>query len=456
MTVVSYLVADLADLSIAEASRRLVSGELSPVALTQACLERAAALEDSLKAFITLDTDGALDQARAAEKRGGGAPLHGIPVAIKDLIDVAGLPTTAASRFLRNNRAEVDAPVVARLRASGAVILGKTNTQEFAYGVVTPPTRNPWDLDRIPGGSSGGSAVAVMSGMALGAIGTDTAGSIRIPAALCGATGLKPAPGSIPLDGIIPLSPSLDACGPIAGSAVDCDLMWTALTGAARGDPGAARKVRVGAPESPTTIGEVDDAIAAAVQAMIDVLASEGLHRTVVHLPHLKEWDRPRSLPLMTEALQVHEQAGWYPEHVDEYDPDTVAAFEYAAKIDPSDLVNAFKSLEDLTRRLLAAFDVCDVLVLPTTPVPAPTVAEAGGGDGEYRPPVTRSLTRICGPVNWCRLAAISVPCGFTDGGLPIGAQIIGGDERTVLDTALLYQTLTDWHERRPALLGGS
>jgi aspartyl-tRNA(Asn)/glutamyl-tRNA(Gln) amidotransferase subunit A len=456
MAVVSYLVADPADLSIVAAARLIARNELSPVELTEACLRRAARFEESVRAFITLDPEGALDQARAAEAQDPAGPLHGIPIAVKDLIDVAGMPTTAGSPFMSDNVAQVDAPVVGRLRSAGAVVVGKTNTHEFAYGVVTSPTRNPWDLERIPGGSSGGSAAAIMTGMSAGALGSDTAGSIRIPAALCGATGLKPTPGAVPVDGIIPLAPSLDVCGPMARDAADCDLLWRGLTGAYGRGPADAEGLRVAAPDSPTDIGEMDDEVAMATEQMIATFVSEGANRSVVDLPHLKEWDRPRSLPLMTEALIVHKEAGWYPEHASEYSLDTRAAFEYAEKISAAELVTAYRSLEGLTARLMAAFDDADILILPTTPVPAPTVAEAGGRDDEYRPPVTRSLTRICGPVNWCRLAAISVPCGVTATGLPLGAQIIGRDERTVLDTALLYQALTDWHTRRPALVANS
>ena len=443
-----------ADLSIAEAARLIAIQELSPVELVRSCLDRAESLDGSIRAFVTLDKSGALDQARAASQRTPVGPLHGIPVAIKDLIDVAGLRTTASSQVLKDSPpAPVDAPVVARLRRAGAVIVGKTNTHEFAYGVVSSPTRNPWDLERIPGGSSGGSAAALSGGMTLGALGSDTAGSVRIPAALCGVTGLKTVPGNLPVAGVIPLSPSLDVCGPMARSALDCDLMWSALTGAGSGNPAAADTLTIAAPETPSAIGDIDDEIEAAVVSMIDSLRSAGARRNIVDLPHLKEWDRPRSLPLMTEALLVHQQAGWYPERSHLYRPETVAAFEYAANLSAADLVGAYKTLEGLVDRFTAALDNADVLVLPTTPVAAPSVEEAGGNDGEYRPPVTGSLTRICGPVNWCRLAAISVPCGMTSGGLPIGAQIIGRDERTVIDVALLYQRLTDWHERRPPII---
>jgi aspartyl-tRNA(Asn)/glutamyl-tRNA(Gln) amidotransferase subunit A len=454
MAVVSYSVTDHAGLSIAEAARLVANRELSPVELVRSCLDRAEAVEDTIQAFVTLDPRSALKQARGAAEREPVGPLHGIPVAIKDLIDVAGLPTTASSRVLQNAApALVDAPVVARLRTAGAVIVGKTNTQEFAYGVVSAPTRNPWDTDRIPGGSSGGSAAATATGMCLGALGTDTAGSVRIPAALCGVTGLKTAPGSLPVDGIIPLAPSLDVCGPIGRSALDCDLIWSALTGNAPGHSAPPDALRVGAPASPSEIGELDDNVEEAVGSMIECLSAAGARRVTVDLPHLKEWDRPRSIPLMTEALLVHKEAGWYPQRAALYEPDTRAAFEYAAKLSAADLVDAYKTLEGLTARFLSVLDDVDVLILATTPVPAPSVEEAGGRDGEYRPPVTRSLTRICGPVNWCRLAAISVPCGFSSSGLPIGAQIIGRDERTVLDVALLYQRLTDWHEHLPPIL---
>jgi aspartyl-tRNA(Asn)/glutamyl-tRNA(Gln) amidotransferase subunit A len=450
LAVVSYLVQAPADLSITEAAHQIGHGELSPLELTISCLERIERLEPSLHAFITLNADRVLDQAKKLTDQPGVGPLHGIPIAIKDIIDVAGMPTTAASKILRHNIASMDAPVVMRLREAGSVILGKTNTQEFAYGVVSAPTRNPWDLERIPGGSSGGSAAAVAASMCPGAIGTDTAGSVRIPAALCGVTGLKPTPGIIPLDGIIPLSPSLDVCGPIARSAADVAIMWSALTGAASIAPAAGSELRVGSPRSLSDIGELDEEVESATEELISILVAAGSSRVSTELPHLKEWDFPRSVPLMTEALVVHQEAGWFPDRAADYQDETRAALEYAEKLSAAQLVSAYKTLEGLTARLNAVFGDVDVLVLPTTPVPAPAVDEANGDDGAHRPPVTRSLTRICGPINWCRLAAISVPCGFTKGGLPIGAQLIGRDENTVVGAALLYQAMTDWHKRRP------
>ncbi|MGI8941521.1 MAG: amidase [Actinomycetota bacterium] len=257
---------DLADLDIEGAGRAIAAGELSAVELTEACLGRATLLEGEVKAFTLLDGAGALRQARALDdERARGdtrGPLHGIPLCIKDLIDVEGLPTTASSRVLRDNIARTDAPVVARLRAAGGIIVGKTNTQEFAYGVVTAPTVNPWDRDRIPGGSSGGSAAAIAAGMSLGGVGTDTAGSIRIPSALCGISGLKPRPGIVSLEGIIPLAPSLDACGPMARTASDLGVLLDAMTEVAR-ERVEATRLRVALPDD-VEVAAADPEVAAA------------------------------------------------------------------------------------------------------------------------------------------------------------------------------------------------
>jgi aspartyl-tRNA(Asn)/glutamyl-tRNA(Gln) amidotransferase subunit A len=441
-----------ADLTISEAAGAIASGDLTPVDLTQACLERAQQVDGEIKAFVMLDADGALAQARALNDKRPNTPLHGIPIGIKDIIDVAGLATTAGSRVLEGNIALHDAPVVSRLRAAGAVIMGKTNTQEFAYGVVTYPTRNPWDRSRIPGGSSGGSAAAVAAGMCLGALGTDTAGSIRIPAALCGVSGLKPRPGIVPLDGIIPLAPSLDVCGPIARTVIDLTLMWNRLTREDVRLHSNVEELRIGISPSLFGAGEIDEDVARAVDDGVRVLCDAGARRVEVDIPPLGEWDYPRSIPLMMEALEVHRDAGWYPARSHDYTDETVRAFRYAEKVEPATLVESYKTLEDLTSRLRRAFESAEVLVQPTTPVPAPSVHDAAVADEGHRPPVTRSLTRVCGPVNWCGLAAVSVPCGMTNAGLPIGMQIIAPDEATALSVAAVYESHTEFSKRRPPI----
>ena len=444
---------DLADLDIEGAGRAIAAGELSAVELTEACLGRATLLEGDVKAFTLLDGAGALRQARAldAECARGDTrgPLHGIPLCIKDLIDVEGLPTTASSRVLRDNIARTDAPVVARLRAAGGVIVGKTNTQEFAYGVVTAPTVNPWDRDRIPGGSSGGSAAAIAAGMSLGGVGTDTAGSIRIPSALCGISGLKPRPGIVSLEGIIPLAPSLDACGPMARTASDLGVLLDAMTEVARERVDATR-LHVALPDD-VEVAAADPEVAAAVADATRVLSDNGLTTVEVSLPSFEEWDVPRSLPLMLEALEVHRARHWYPDKQELYTEETLGSLRYAETVDAAKISDAARRLSELKSALVAVFERADVLVLPATQGAAPTVAEAMNKDGGHRTPVVRRLTRLCGPMNVCGLAAASVPCGFSSDGLPIGLQLVGREESTVLAVAEHYQSLTEWHERRPS-----
>jgi aspartyl-tRNA(Asn)/glutamyl-tRNA(Gln) amidotransferase subunit A len=446
------VVVTLPDTTIAEAARGIASGRLTPLDLTEACLRRIDEIDEQLKAFVTVDSAGALRRARSLTDEPPRSPLHGIPIAIKDIIDVAGLPTTAGSRVLEGNIAQLDAPVVSALREAGAVIVGKTNTHEFAYGVVTPPTLNPWDRSRIPGGSSGGSAAAVAAGMALGALGTDTAGSIRIPAAMCGVSGLKPRPGIVPVERIIPLAPTLDVCGPLARTAVDLHLMWGSLATTSTPLNADVAGVRIGTTHSLFADGELDEEVGAAVDAAVAVLGDAGAHRVEVEVPALREWDLPRSIPLMAEALQVHRENGWYPDRAGEYTQETVAAFRYSETVEPAKLAECYRVLEGLTTRLLSAFEAIDVLVLPTTPVTAPSVHESKMADDGHRPPITRTLTRICGPINCCRLAAVSVPCGMSTRTLPIGMQVVARDEAIALNVAAAYQARTDFHIRRPPL----
>lgn len=443
---------NLADLDLASAGALLASSEVSPLDLTRACLERARVLEPEVKAFVTLDEAGALAQARGLtdELAGSGlrGPLHGVPICIKDLIDVDGLPTTASSRVLEGNVAASDAPVVARLRAAGAVIVGKTNTQEFAYGVVTAPTRNPWDHGRIPGGSSGGTAAAVAAGMSLAGIGTDTAGSIRIPSALCGIGGLKPRPGIVPLDGIIPLAPSLDACGPMARTVEDLRLLLEVMSGHQMPAPDV-RTLRLAVPAN-AGVTEADPPVAGAVDGAVRALASAGVPRVEVDLRPFTEWDRARSIPLMLEALEVHSSRGWYPRFADRYSEETLGSLRYAEKLTQEEIESGGVALSALVDDLNSVFSTADVLALPTTQVTAPRTDEATGRDAGHRTPVVRTLTRICGPVNVCGLAAVTIPCGFDGDGLPIGLHLVGRDEASVLALASLYQSLTDWHTRRP------
>lgn len=413
-------------------------------------MERVGRLEPALRAFVTLDEAGA--RARAAELTGSEplGPLHGIPVAIKDLIDVAGLPTTASSKVLAGNIATRDAPVVERLRRAGAVVVGKTNTQEFAYGVVSPPTRNPWDLERIPGGSSGGSGAAVAAGMCPGALGTDTAGSVRIPASLCGITGLIPRQGTVPMEGILPLAWSLDVWGPMATDAASVELMWRALAGAPRIGP-LLEDLRLATPRWESTGAETEilDIVEVAVSELARVTG-----RTEVDPGKITDWDRPHGVLLNSEALTAHRLAGWYPKLAGAYSEETRNSLRHSERFTAVDLVGALRDLGRLRARWLSVFDECDVMALPTTAMAAPRTDELAAMKGtHFRPEVVVRLTRLCKWVNACGLAAVSVPCGFTAQGLPVGLQLVARDEATALGAALAYQELTDWHTRRPPLV---
>jgi aspartyl-tRNA(Asn)/glutamyl-tRNA(Gln) amidotransferase subunit A len=442
---------DPADLFLTDAVAAIGRGDLSSSELTDACLARARALEPTIKAFVTLDADGARAGARALTANQEGAKLFGIPVGVKDLIDVAGLPTTASSRVLSGNVATRDAPVVARLRSARAIVVGKTNTQEFAYGVTTPPTCNPWDTRRIPGGSSGGSAAAVATGMCLGALGTDTAGSIRIPAALCGLSALKPRAESVPMDGIVPLSWSLDSCGPMARSVADVVRMWEALTDT-RAELPPARELTLVVPSSIAQVTEADSEVVSAVEAAVGLLGSAGPRARRVDLRPFAEWDRARSVLLMTEALVAHQEAGWYPDAQERYNEETLENMRYAESLSASDFLAATRRVRQLKDELMSHLGPADVLLLPGAPVTAPFVGEATRRGDEPRPAVVMKLTRANGPINCSGLASVSAPCGLSGEGLPIGVQFVARSEATALAIGLLWQTLSDFHHARPPL----
>jgi aspartyl-tRNA(Asn)/glutamyl-tRNA(Gln) amidotransferase subunit A len=425
-------------LTLAEAAAAIASRSASPSEILETCLPRAEAGD----AFVELDAAGARTQAAALDAelvaRGPRTPLHGIPMAVKDIIDVRGMHTRANSRVLADNLAGDDAPVVARLRAAGANILGKVATHEFAYGVVTPACRNPWDSERIAGGSSGGSAVAVATGGALGALGTDTAGSIRIPASLCGVCGLRPRRGLLPMDGIIATAPTLDVCGPMARSPEDLAVFWEVLSGLAV-PPLPLSNLRVGVPASMELVTQADAGVCDAVRSAVEVMRAAGAAVAHVELPSFADWDRWRWIPQMVEALAVHRAAGWYPDRASEYTEETLASLQVAETL-ADDLDEAVKQVTTLSAALRDGIRGVDVLVLPTTPTVAPSLAEAARVEpGTLRRPIVRQMTRLVGPVGWADLAAVSVPCGLVDG-LPVGLQVVGRDEATVLAVAVGYQ----------------
>ncbi|MGE5333822.1 MAG: amidase, partial [Nitrososphaerota archaeon] len=397
------------------------------------------------------------------------------PIALKDLIATRGVLTTAGSRVLADWIPDEDAAVVTRLAQAGAIALCKTNTHEFAFGTYTPPTRNPWNTERIPGGSSGGSAAALAVNDCPGALGTDTGGSIRIPSACCGVTGLKPTYGLVSRTGIVPLSWSLDVVGPMARTVADCALLldvlagydpsdpdsvdvpllnYTAALSASRAPDDAVRGTRIGIPTS-YFFSPIDPEIEAAVRAAIDTLVALGA--TVVELAMPSALDdffgsyRGVQRP---EAYTYHQDMGWLTTRADRYTPTVRANIEAGADISARDYIHAQQARRAVTAEMLALMAHVDALLTPTMALAAPRADESdtplrAGGDV-----VPEGTLRCTFPFNMSGQPALSVPCGFTSDGLPIGLQIVGArfGEATVLRLGHAYQRVTDWHTRRPQL----
>lgn len=475
---------DMAYTSIREAAEEIHSGLITPTEMVLETLAQIDAQEEDIQAFVTVLREEALQAADQAEReiRTGlyRSMLHGIPIAIKDLIAVKGVRTTASSRVLADHVSHEDAAVVEFLRSNGAIIIGKTNTYEFAYGPYAPPTRNPWDHTRTTGGSSGGSAAAVVSGMSLGAIGTDTGGSIRIPAACCGITGLKPTYGRVSCFGVIPLSWSLDHVGPMGRSAEDCAILFDAI---ARYDPrdpnsvsgpaGASNRgtislinggegrgplslqgIRLGVPQD-TFVAPLDADVRSTWRAALHVLEEEGAEIVEVELPR-PSLDLYRTIQ-KPEATLAHMQKGWFPAHSDLYselvrtrltEGQTIPAIDYLSAL------NERRLFSSMLRTIMQRVDAFVLPTLPTTAIPLEQVGQKITIDG-ISEEATVAYLRLTMPFNLSGLPAISFPAGFTAAGLPIGLQVVGKpfEEATVLRIAHAYQQLTDWHRRE--LSGG-
>lgn len=425
--------------TIGEVSELIRRGKISPVELLRECLEKIDALNSHRNAFITITADSALRQAKAAEAEihvgSWRGPLHGIPVGIKDLIDTAGVRTTAASRVFADRVPSQDAEVVTKLREAGAVLVGKQNLHEFAYGGSSLISafgipRNPIHPDCIAGGSSGGSAAAVGSGMCYAAIGTDTAGSVREPAALCGLVGLKPSYGLVSTEGIIPLSQSLDHAGPITRSVRDAAILLDALTGPRRRHFDSLEaehgKWRVGIPR-PFFFDDLHPEVATAVEAAIDELELMGCVVAEVEV----RVDTDRTLQA-AEAYAAHRER--VAASADLYDPETLRRVRTGENISHEQYQAALRELSNVRREVATIFESVDVLVTPTTPIPAPRVSDLTANIDQLRP-TELVLLRNTRPANVWGTPAVSIPCGKTSDGLPIGLQIIGpmGNDARVL-----------------------
>ena len=452
--------------TIAELSQRIRRKEISPVSIVGECLTTIEKLNPQLNAFITVMAESALAEAHAAEEeitRGAWrGPLHGIPIAIKDLIDTAGVRTTSASALHKDRIPTEDATVVRKLREAGAVIVGKNNLHEFAYGGSSMVSHfgevhNPWNLERIAGGSSGGSAACVPAGMACAAIGTDTAGSIREPAALCGCVGLKPTYGRVSCLGVIPLSASLDHIGPLAANVDDAALVLRAIAGY---DPmeinsaelpvhdcvgvlkEGAKKLRVGVPRRHF----FDD---------LDPEVSSAIEHALMRISTLVADVKDVSLDVPTDrTVQAAESYAYHSENMAKnpglYQPETLRRLHTGEKVTAAEYIERRRELEWSRRNIRNSFADIDLLVTPTIPIPAPSIAELKANPDALRTAELK-LLRNTRPFNVWGLPTISLPCGFTQSGLPIGLQVAGlhWREDLVLRLAHSYEQATAWHKRK-------
>jgi len=459
--------------TISSIAPRLWAGEVSAVALTEACLERISALDGRINAFITLLADRALEEARTAdaEMRAGHyrGPLHGIPLVHKDLYYTRGIRTTAGSKILADFVPDEDATVVAKLRQAGTILLGKVSMQEFAlggsnnnphYGAV----HNPWNLDCVPGGSSGASAAALAAGFCLAATGSDTAASIRHPAHMCGVSGIKPTYGRVSCYGVVPLSWSLDHPGPLARSIADCALLLQAMAGYDWRDAASVDRpvpdfsasieagvagLRVGVPVNYFT-EQVQADVAAAYQAALGVLRDLGAELVEVRFQDIGPWQRRSN----AEAAVYHEQ--WLRERPQDYGADILPGLQAGLEVSGLDVVKGVRTRAAQLVDMRRVFQNIDVLATPTVPVTATPIGQADVDINGQREPVVGHWVRFTSPFNNTGFPASSQPCGFDRAGLPIGLQIAGRlwDEATVLRVAAAYERATTWHLNHPPLSG--
>jgi aspartyl-tRNA(Asn)/glutamyl-tRNA(Gln) amidotransferase subunit A len=466
---------DLATLTLKQAGDLLRRRDASPVDLTQACLARIDKYNKSINAFITITREQALASAKEmeAEQKSGKwrGPLHGIPIALKDNIDTAGIRTTAASGVFKDRVPTEDAEVVVRLKKAGAILLGKLNLHEFALGGTSAvtyfgPVHNPWNLDHVPGGSSGGSAAAIAADLCIGSLGTDTGGSIRIPASHCGIVGLKPTYGRVSNRGVIPMAWTLDHVGPMCKTVEDVALMLSVIAGYDQLDPVSAdvpatdysrairtpaAKFRVGVPRTPF-FENLDPEIAKAVEAAIDVLRKMTASVKDVEVPatgNIADVWNP-------EIYAYH--APWITKTPELYQDATRTLIQRAGDGKPAAYAQARHQVDVVRRDIKRVFANVDVLVTPTQRVPAalivPSPPSPNRGRGAEVPAGGGGGIVNTGAFDIYGLPTISIPCGFTSSGLPIGLQISGAHfaESTVIALAHAYEQATEWHKRHPRL----
>jgi aspartyl-tRNA(Asn)/glutamyl-tRNA(Gln) amidotransferase subunit A len=465
---------ELTSLDLVEAAELIRRREISPVELAQACLSRIRRLDGKLISFITVSAEQALKQARRAEQElrrnpaeadQGMGVLYGVPLALKDLFETEGVRTTAGSLFYSKHIPSEDAAVVRKLREAGAVLLGKTNMHEIALGLtsVNPhfgACRNPWDLEHVAGGSSGGSAAALAARFCPGALGTDTGGSIRVPAALCGVVGFKPTFGRVSLRGVIPLSWNLDHVGPMARSVEDIALLLQVMAGYDAREPNSVDipvedysvQLKKGVKGWHIALAEdeyfapTEQAVQQAVNQAATVLQKCGAHVERVAFPGAHQAALANGLMVVADA------AAFYAERLrtqpGKFGADVLQRLRTGAALPLNDYIQARRIQGQMRRQFAEFFEVYDILLMPTTPVVAPPI------EGPNAVELARLLTRYTAPFNLTGLPAISVPCGFTVQGLPVGLQMVAKPwaEAQLLRAAYTYEQATDWHVAAPVL----
>jgi aspartyl-tRNA(Asn)/glutamyl-tRNA(Gln) amidotransferase subunit A len=461
--------AELLQLGITEALARVRARQLSPVELTRAYLERIDRLNPRLNVYLTVMAEEALAAAAVAEQQvmKGEAPglLHGIPVAVKDNCDVAGVRTTAGTKFLRDNVATADSEVAGRLRRAGAIILGKTHLHEWAIGATTRnphfgPCRNPWDPRRIPGGSSGGSGAALAADMALATVGTDTGGSVRIPAALNGVSGIRPTVGRVSIRGVVPVSWTFDTVGPMARRAEDVAHLLQVLAGYDAAEPTSANEpvpdyfatLRSGV--TALRIGlctghfqtEPAPSVTQAVRNAARTLQDLGGRVEEVELAGAEDVIDRMSELILTDAAAYHQQRR--AERPQDFGQDVMTRLNRGAAVTGTQYALARQTRREWQRKVEEVFTRYDILLAPTCGVAAPIIEQSEGVE------TTRLLTRFTYPFNFARVPVLSIPCGFTEERMPVGLQVAARhwNESLVLRVAWAYQQATDWHLRQPTL----
>jgi aspartyl-tRNA(Asn)/glutamyl-tRNA(Gln) amidotransferase subunit A len=456
--------------TIAEAAKQIAAKQLSPVELTRACLDRVRSLDDRLHAFVHLTEERALAEARQTEAAimAGGAkgPLHGIPIGLKDIVDTKGIPTTCQSKILQDNIPDSDATCAEKLAAAGTVLIGKTTTHEFADGgpsfdLPKPPARNPWNTEHFTAGSSSGTGAAVAAGLILGGIGTDTGGSIRGPAALCGIAGIKPTYGLVSRAGVAPAAFSLDHIGPMAWTAEDCALMLQALAGHDPRDPASADRpvpnytASLGSGVKGLKIGiihhfhEVDYKVSEGTQRGIDgaisALRDLGAEIREVQLSPLQDWQACGSLISMTERAAAYEE--WARTRLGDFSERVQRRLQLGALVSGVDYLQAVRRRRELRAELKAAMAGFEVVLTAGAPAEAPKIDNVPIWDVFDRPSFTI-------PFNVAGYPAITVCAGFGAGGLPVAIQLVGKpfDEATVFRVADAFEKATPFRNTRPAL----